>query len=133
MSPPPSPSPSSSNTTAFLDAMKARRSLYSLSCESPIPDARIEEIVQHAVLHVPSPFNSQSARCVVLLKGEHQKLWDVAGEVVETTVPEELFRSLYAPRIKGFREGYGTVRSPLFFLFFDFASCVCNSATSAAG
>ena len=93
--------------TIFFEAIEARRSYYALSHESPIPDNRIEEIVKHAVLHVPSPFNSQSARCVVLLREAHHKLWDIAAEAAKAMAPPEMFKNLYAPRIAGFREGTG--------------------------
>lgn len=42
-----------SNANAFLDAVKARRTAYAINSESPIPDARIQEIVETAVKHCP--------------------------------------------------------------------------------
>ncbi|MCJ1253034.1 hypothetical protein MMC24_000841 [Lignoscripta atroalba] len=102
------------SSTGFLDAVKARRTFYQISNESTISDDRIEEIVKHAVLHVPSSFNSQSSRLVVLLKKEHEKLWDITKEILRTQVPdEESFKNHTEPRINGFRAGYGTV------LFFE--------------
>ena len=50
------------------DALQHRRSYYELTPESPIDDAQIEEIVRFAVKHIPSAFNSQSARLVLLLQ-----------------------------------------------------------------
>ena len=100
------------SSTGFLDAVKARRTFYQISNESTISDDRIEEIVKHAVLHVPSSFNSQSSRLVVLLKKEHEKLWDITKEILRTQVPdEESFKNHTEPRINGFRAGYGTVLS----------------------
>ena len=95
----------------FLDATKARRSLYQLSAESPISDARIEEIVNHSVLHTPGPFNAQSGRVVVLLKKDHVKLWDFTMEILKAMLPAEKFEQS-APRLEGFRAGYGTVNLP---------------------
>ncbi|MCJ1223527.1 hypothetical protein MMC12_000169 [Toensbergia leucococca] len=92
----------------FLDATKARRSLYQLSAESPISDARIEEIVNHSVLHTPGPFNAQSGRVVVLLKKDHVKLWDFTMEILKAMLPAEKFEQS-APRLEGFRAGYGTI------------------------
>ena len=50
----------------FREALRHRRSYYALAPESPIDDARIEEIVRFAIKHVPSAFNSQSTRAVLL-------------------------------------------------------------------
>ena len=97
------------SSTPFLEAIEARRSIYALANETTIPDSRIEEIVKHAVLHVPSAFNSQTARCVVLLKDQHQKLWDIALEASKASLPPELFEKMVGPRIPGFRGAYGTV------------------------
>ena len=49
------------------DALQHRRSYYELTPESPIDDAKIEEIIHFAIRHIPSAFNSQSTRLVLLL------------------------------------------------------------------
>ena len=51
----------------FKETIKHRRSYYSINNTSPISDKEIQEIVEFAVLHVPSAFNSQSTRIVLLL------------------------------------------------------------------
>ena len=65
-------------------------------------------IAKDAVLHVPSSFNSQSSRLVVLLNAEHDKFWDATLEVLKAIVPEDQFGSTKG-RIDGFRAAYGTV------------------------
>lgn len=97
--------------SSFIDGMKGRRSIYALTNESTIADNRIEEIISEVALHTPSPFNSQTARMVVLLKQEHERLWDIALEIATATAPPEQLEKLYKPRIAGFRAGYGTVSS----------------------
>ena len=54
-------------TTSFLDAVRQRRTCYQLHDRIPISDDRVEEIVREAMKYVPSSFNSQSTRLVVLL------------------------------------------------------------------
>ena len=103
---------STSNTMAssksFIEAVAERRSYYGLTKESTVSDDRIEELVKQTILHTPSPFNVQSTRCVVLLKKEHEKLWDITKEILKTvTPPERLDYTL--KRITGFHGGYGTV------------------------
>jgi predicted oxidoreductase (fatty acid repression mutant protein) len=56
---------------------QARRTHYGLSKVSTIPDAKLRSIIETAVKHTPSPFNSQSARVVLLLGKESDKLWDI--------------------------------------------------------
>jgi predicted oxidoreductase (fatty acid repression mutant protein) len=101
-------------TSTLLELVKTRRTYYGLKAESPISDEAIENIVQNAVLHVPSSFNTQTTRVVLLLKEEHQKLWDIAinimeGLVAAGKVPKEMFENHTKPKLNGFRAGYGTV------------------------
>ena len=55
-----------SGSAAFFEAIKTRRSVYTITPESTIPDAKIEEIIATAVKHAPSSFNSQSSRVRIL-------------------------------------------------------------------
>ncbi|KAE8381882.1 Nitroreductase-like protein [Aspergillus bertholletiae] len=96
-------------TKSIGDSFRDRRTIYALTNESTISDDRLEELLADVVLHTPSPFNSQTSRLVVLLKDEHQKLWDAASEVASSSVPLEVFDKVYKPRIAMFRGGYGTV------------------------
>ncbi|KAL3424917.1 nitroreductase family protein [Phlyctema vagabunda] len=106
-----------SKSAAFIANIAARRTIYALKKESPIPDAKIQEIITQALLHVPSSFNSQSSRIILLVKGEHDKLWDITKEVLKGVVPAEQYPSTEA-RLNGFQAGYGTV------LFFTARSAV---------
>ncbi|KAA8572128.1 hypothetical protein EYC84_002044 [Monilinia fructicola] len=105
-----------SPSTQFIELLKARRTIYALEAKSPIPDSKIQEIVEQAILHVPSSFNSQTTRVVLLFKGEHEKLWNITEEVLKGVVPPEQFEGT-AKRIGGFRNGYGTVSWFLPFAF----------------
>ena len=96
----------------FFEAVKGRRSIYAISKESPISDARIQEIVEEAVLHSPTSFNSQSSRAVVLLGEQHDKLWDITAETLRKIVPTEQFEGT-AQKLASFKAGYGSV------LFFE--------------
>ena len=103
-----------SSTTAsmsaqpFLDTMVKRRTYYALKNESPVSDARIQEIIKHAILHVPSSFNSQSSRVMLLVKAEHEKLWDITKDVLKAVIPPEQLEGT-EKKLNGFRAGYGTV------------------------
>jgi hypothetical protein len=97
------------SSTAFLEAIKARRTHYAITNTSPIPDSKIQEIINETVLHIPSAFNSQSTRVVLLLKAEHEKLWDITTDVLRAIVPAEQFPAT-EQRMRSFKAGYGTVR-----------------------
>jgi hypothetical protein len=65
------------NTDRGLSTLQIRRTHYGLSKESTVPDARLRSIIETAIIHVPSPFNSQSGRVVLLLGKESDKLWEI--------------------------------------------------------
>lgn len=96
------------STPAFFAAVETRISCYELSKESPIPDSRIREIVSTAVKHAPSSFNVQSARAVILLKAEHDTLWNIADRVSQSAQPE-MYNKMLGKMISGFSSAYGTV------------------------
>lgn len=103
----------------FLEAVKGRRSIYAISKESTVTDAQIIEIVEQAVLHSPTSFNSQSSRAVVLLGEQHDKLWDITTETLRKIVPAEQFEGT-AQKLASFKAGYGSV------LFFEDQAVVKN-------
>lgn len=96
----------------FFEAVETRRSVYALNKEVKVSDDRIKEIVEHAVKHVPSSFNSQSTRVVVLFKGEHEKLWDMTTEVLKAVMGDADFSGTQQ-KMDMFKGAYGTV------LFFE--------------
>lgn len=97
----------------FKDALSHRRSYYRLMPESPISDAQIEEIVRFAVQHVPSAFNSQTTRIVLLLHEHHEALWSIVRRILRGMVPEDQFPRTEEKINTSFASGYGTV------LFFE--------------
>jgi len=96
----------------FFTAVQDRRTVYGISKDAPVSNERIEEIIGQAVKHTPSAFNSQSARVVLLLGEEHNKLWDIVKETLRKIVPADRFGAT-EEKITSFRKGYGTV------LFFE--------------
>lgn len=102
----------------FKETIKHRRTYYSISNVSPISDKEIQEIVEYAVLHVPSSFNSQSTRVVLLLGDNHHKLWSIVKETLRKIVPEKNFKATEDKIDNSFASGYGTV------LFFEDRSVI---------
>ncbi|GFO61037.1 nitroreductase [Geomonas silvestris] len=96
-------------SSSFLNAVKNRRSYYALSSEPVASDERIEEIVAEALRHVPSSFNSQGARVLVLLGEHHLRLWDLTKAELKKIVPPENFAGTEAKIDGSFRSGYGSI------------------------
>ena len=96
----------------FYSAVADRRTFYGISKEVVTSDERIKEIIEYAVKHAPSAFNSQSARVVLLLGKHHDRLWDITKEALRRIVPADKFSST-ENKINSFQSGYGTV------LFFE--------------
>ena len=95
------------------DALQHRRSYYELTPESPIDDAKIEEIIHFAIRHIPSAFNSQSTRLVLLLHEQHKAFWEIVKRTLQAIVPAEAFVATEQKIDRSFASGYGTV------LFFE--------------
>ena len=97
----------------FIEELKARRSQYALTSESPVSDQEIVKTVEDVTVQVPSAFNSQPQRAVVLFGDANQKLWNIVKETLRKVVSDdEAFKATEA-KINAFAAGHGTV------LFYD--------------
>lgn len=94
---------------AFWDAVKARRSFYALSDERIVSEERIEKIVVDALKNVPSPFNSQSTRLVLLFGQQHQRFWQLTLDKLREMTKPERFAQTEEKINTSFASGYGTV------------------------
>lgn len=99
-------------SNAFLDVIKARRSIYAIGRDVALSDDQTASLVKEAVKHSPSSFNSQSSRVVVLFGAQHEKLWNIIKETLRKIVPAESFGTTET-KLASFAAGKGTV------LFFE--------------
>lgn len=114
-----------SNLQVLQQLAEKRRSIYALSKQLPVSNDEVVKLVEHAILHTPSAFNSQSTRIVVLFGDDHNKLWDITEETLKAIVgDEEKFKGT-KDKIAGFRAGAGTV------LFFEDQSVVRHMQEAA--
>jgi hypothetical protein len=74
------PKPQALTAQPFYEAILNRRSIYALNDKSPITNSKITQLVKDTLLHVPSSFNSQATRIVVVVEKEHRKFWEMAME-----------------------------------------------------
>lgn len=96
----------------FLDLVKQRRSIYQLNKNLPISEEEVLETIKEISVQLPSAFNSQSARIVILLGDENQKLWDITKETLKGIVGADKFAPT-EEKMNSFAAGYGTI------LYFD--------------
>lgn len=106
----------------LIDLAKQRRSYYPLNKDLPITPARVQEIVKDLLDQIPSSFNSQSNRVVVLFGADHEKLWDITAEILKPIVPAEQWEGT-AGKMAMFKAAAGSVCFPLplplpLFIFF---------------
>lgn len=102
-----------------------RRSIYALSNQLPVSNDEIVKLVEHAVLHTPSSFNSQSTRVVVLFGDDHNKLWQITEDTLRGIVDNEEQFAATKQKIAGFKAGAGTV------MFFEDHSVVRDMQAAA--
>lgn len=108
------------NTRSLLKITQDRRTHYKLLGKSPISDDDLETLIRNATKHVPTAWNTQSSRVVLLLRDEHKKVWDIAISVIEGlvetgAVPKEMFENYTKPKLEAFKAAYGTVSTYRFY------------------
>ncbi len=97
-----------SNETSFIELIKNRRSIYAIGNNLSQSNDEIEKLIQEAIRHSPSAFNSQSSRAVVLFGQSHHKFWNTVLEVLKTIIPAEAVSGT-EQKIQSFAAGAGTV------------------------
>ena len=98
---------------SFLDAVATRRTCYDLDGDIPIPESHIEQMIDRLLLTVPSAFNGQSTRIMLLLGAHHNALWKIVKDTLRPLLDADQFLKTERKIDISFAAGYGTV------LFFE--------------
>ncbi|MEC5302318.1 nitroreductase family protein [Staphylococcus shinii] len=102
-----------STLETFQNAIEKRRTIYSLDQDISISDNEVEDIIEHAIKHVPSSFNSQSTRIVLLLNDNHNKFWEITKQELKNAMgPDRDFQAT-SDKVDNFKHSHGTI------LFFE--------------
>lgn len=102
-------SPAQNLSAQFIDFVKARRTYYILDKTLPIGEDEITQIVGELLQAVPSAFNSQSNRAVVLLGNEHSALWDLVSSTLKSDASMSEQRwEVTSQKMHAFKAGAGT-------------------------
>lgn len=97
----------------FKNVIAQRRSYYALTNRSTISDSEIGDILEFAVKHLPSAFNTQTSRLVLLLGEDHKKFWNIVKETLRKLMGDRDFTPTEQKVDNCFAAGHGTV------LFFE--------------
>ena len=97
----------------FIEAVKHRRTYYDIGNRWLTTEHKVIEIIDTALLYIPSAFNVQSTRIVILFGEHHAKLWDITKETLRKIVPEKAFGRTQQKIDNNFAAGCGTI------LFFE--------------
>lgn len=94
---------------SFIEAIARRRSYYHLEDKLLVADSRVVELIDELLTTMPSPFNVQSARVVLLLGDHHREVWQLVAEALRSILPEERFKVSKEKIDRSFASGHGTV------------------------
>lgn len=106
----------------FFQAVRKRRSIYTLSGQSTLEEKEILDFLDLALANSPSAFNCQTARLLAALGESHKKIWDIARKALKEIIPSEKFPPTEA-KIKSFAKGFGTI------LFFEETKTISEMQT----
>lgn len=91
----------------FSSAMLKRRSIYALSDKLDIDDKKIVSLVEFALKHSPTAYNSQGGRAVVLFNDDNKKLWDIVLQTLLKLPATD--KEATTQKINSFAQSMGTV------------------------
>ncbi|MFT9398249.1 MAG: nitroreductase family protein [Bifidobacterium psychraerophilum] len=99
--------------SSVVEALSTRHSEYALTETSDLSNQEVVDLIKDVTLQVPSSFNGQSQRVVVLFGDASKKLWDITLKALRGVVPEDQPFESTEQKMAAFASGQGTV------LFFD--------------
>ncbi|WP_436953598.1 nitroreductase family protein [Staphylococcus shinii] len=102
-----------STLETFQNAIEKRRTIYSLDQDISISDNEVEDIIEHAIKHVPSSFNSQSTRIVLLLNDNHNEFWEITKQELKNAMGSDRDFQATSDKVDNFKHSHGTI------LFFE--------------
>lgn len=103
----------------FIESIIKRRTQYALGKDLPLARADVVQLIQDAIRHSPSSYNSQSSRAVILLDAHGEKYWGFVYEVLSARAPPDAFNRT-ANRLRSFQAAAGTI------LFFEDEETIRN-------
>lgn len=106
--------------STFVSAISARRSQYALTDAAALSDSEIVDLIRSVAGEVPSAFNSQPQRAVVLFGEDHHRLWAIVHDALRAVVKDDTAFAATEQKIAGFDAAHGTI------LYFDDTTVTTN-------
>lgn len=106
--------------STFVSSISARRSQYALSDTAALSDSEIVDLVRSVAGEVPSAFNAQPQRAVVLFGEDHHRLWAIVHDALRAVVKDDTAFAATEQKIAGFDAAHGTI------LYFDDTTVTMN-------
>ena len=75
----------------YIDIIKQRRSVYDLHKHLPISENKLMRILEDVITESPTAFNMQSSHVIVLMDGQHERLWSIVTKTLKDIVPSDKF------------------------------------------
>ena len=94
--------------STLLSTLQKRRSHYGLDKNSKLSNEEVLARVKETVQTVPSAFNAQTQRVVVLFDDASETFWDLTRDALKAVAPAEGFENTVA-KLKAFAAGQGTI------------------------
>lgn len=92
------------------EAIIHRRTYYSIGSDSPVLDEEVVHAVRVAVKHLPSAFNSQGTRVVILFGEQHSKFWELVNQSLKAhLLTDEAYQQAKSHIDQCFAAGHGTI------------------------
>ena len=76
---------------SYIDIIKQRRSVYDLHKHLPISENKLMRILEDIITESPTAFNMQSSHVIVLMDGQHERLWNIITKTLKDVVPSDKF------------------------------------------
>lgn len=93
----------------FNQLQAERRSIYTIGKNVALPQTELAALVKQTVREIPSSFNSQSSRIVILFDTEHEKLWDLVLDALREMLSADTFPKTESKINRNFKAGFGTI------------------------
>lgn len=93
----------------LLDLAKNRRSIYALGRNLTQTPDELADLITKTIKWVPTSFNNQTTRAVILFGENHEQLWDIVAKRLKSEVPSEEAYQKTLQKINAFKAAFGTV------------------------
>ncbi len=90
----------------LLDLAKNRRSIYALGRNLTQTPDELADLITKTIKWVPTSFNNQTTRAVILFGENHEQLWDIVAKRLKSEVPSEEAYQKTLQKINAFKAAF---------------------------